>query len=177
MNRGIVHLPWTNAAQSLFNVTFRLTQSEAIIRFKRSVSSHRILHITRNLPPLVGGMERLNWHIADELSRKAEVRVIGPSGAAARKPASVRLSEAPLKPLPLFFVAALFKALWLALCRRPEVILADRNRTVRLAWIASKACDANGVVYLSGFYIKIDHRWYWSLRLLIFRYLDVHSFA
>ena len=24
----------------------------------------RILHITRNLPPLVGGMERLNWHIA-----------------------------------------------------------------------------------------------------------------
>ena len=24
----------------------------------------RILHITRNLPQLVGGMERLNWHIA-----------------------------------------------------------------------------------------------------------------
>ena len=23
-----------------------------------------ILHITRNLPPLVGGMERLSWHIA-----------------------------------------------------------------------------------------------------------------
>ena len=23
----------------------------------------RILHITRNLPPLVGGMERLNWNI------------------------------------------------------------------------------------------------------------------
>ena len=23
-----------------------------------------ILHITRRLPPLVGGMERLNWHIA-----------------------------------------------------------------------------------------------------------------
>ena len=23
-----------------------------------------ILHITRRLPPLVGGMERLKWHIA-----------------------------------------------------------------------------------------------------------------
>ena len=22
----------------------------------------RVLHVTRNLPPLVGGMERLNWH-------------------------------------------------------------------------------------------------------------------
>ena len=40
----------------------------------------RILHITRNLPPLVGGMERLNWHIADELSRRAQVQVIGPQG-------------------------------------------------------------------------------------------------
>lgn len=26
----------------------------------------RILIITRNLPPLVGGMERLNWHMAEE---------------------------------------------------------------------------------------------------------------
>ncbi len=41
----------------------------------------RILLITRNLPPLVGGMERLNWHMADELAKQAEVRVVGPSGS------------------------------------------------------------------------------------------------
>ncbi len=29
------------------------------------MSQQRILIITRNLPPLVGGMERLNWHMAD----------------------------------------------------------------------------------------------------------------
>ena len=28
----------------------------------------RILLITRSLPPLVGGIERLNWHIAGERS-------------------------------------------------------------------------------------------------------------
>ena len=60
----------------------------------------RILHITRNLPPLVGGMERLNWHIADELSRRAQVQVIGPQGSAALKPANVDLSEVPLRPPP-----------------------------------------------------------------------------
>lgn len=43
----------------------------------------RILLITRNLPPLVGGMERLNWHMADELAKRAEVRVVGPVGSAA----------------------------------------------------------------------------------------------
>ncbi len=29
------------------------------------MSQQRVLIITRNLPPLVGGMERLNWHKAD----------------------------------------------------------------------------------------------------------------
>lgn len=33
------------------------------------MSQQRVLIITRNLPPLVGGMERLNWHMADELSK------------------------------------------------------------------------------------------------------------
>jgi len=64
----------------------------------------RILLITRNLPPLVGGMERLNWHMAEELSKQANVHIIGPSGAAALKPEASTLSEAPLKPLPLFLL-------------------------------------------------------------------------
>jgi phosphatidylinositol alpha-1,6-mannosyltransferase len=46
-----------------------------------AVSRQRILIITRNLPPLVGGMERLNWHMADELSQYAKVRVVGPKGS------------------------------------------------------------------------------------------------
>lgn len=36
----------------------------------------RILVVTRNLPPLIGGMERLNWHIADELSKDHDVSII-----------------------------------------------------------------------------------------------------
>lgn len=153
-------------------MTFRLTQSEAIIRFKRPVSSHRILHITRNLPPLVGGMERLNWHIADELSRNAEVRVIGPSGAAALKPASVRLSEAPLKPLLLFLVVALFKSLWIALRWRPDVVLAGSGLTAPLAWVASKFCGARAVAYLHGFDITVDHALYRHLWRPVFKKLD-----
>lgn len=43
----------------------------------------RILLITRNMPPLVGGMERLNWHMADELAKRANMAVIGPRGAKA----------------------------------------------------------------------------------------------
>jgi len=60
------------------------------------LKKQRILIITRNLPPLVGGMERLNWHMADELSQYAEVKVIGPKGSKALKPNDVQLTETPL---------------------------------------------------------------------------------
>ncbi len=74
----------------------------------------RILHITRNLPPLVGGMERLNWHIADELSRSAQVQLIGPSGSAAQRPAAVPVTEVPLRPLPRFLLASACQAVAVA---------------------------------------------------------------
>jgi len=44
------------------------------------------LLITRNLPPLVGGMERLVWHIADALAQEYRLHVIGPAGCALSAP-------------------------------------------------------------------------------------------
>src|SRR3546814_19308190 len=76
------------------------------------------------LPPLVGGMERLNWHLADQLSRFAEVRLIGPSGSASLAPSSVKVREPPLRPLPTFLVHAQWNALKEAREWRPDVVLA-----------------------------------------------------
>ena len=111
----------------------------------------RILIITRNLPPLVGGMERLNWHMANELSKYADVKVIGPSGSAALKPEQVTITEAPLKPLPLFLLVTLLKAIWLAIRWKPEVLLAGSGLTAPIAWLASKLCGARSAAYLHGF--------------------------
>src|SRR5690554_2120179 len=111
----------------------------------------KILLITRNLPPLVGGMERLNWHMADELSKRAEVSVIGPKGSGELKPEHVELTEAPLKPLPLFLIIALLKGLWLALRNKPDVILAGSGLTAPIVWLLSKLCGAKSAVYLHGF--------------------------
>ncbi len=132
----------------------------------------RILHITRNLPPLVGGMERLNWHIADELSRQAEVKVIGPKGSHALKPKNVSLTEAPLKPLPLFLLITTLKAFWLAVRWRPDVILAGSGLTAPIAWLASKLCRARSAVYLHGFDITAPSRIYQNLWATRFKKLD-----
>lgn len=132
----------------------------------------RILHITRNLPPLVGGMERLNWHIADELSKQAEVRVVGPKGSHELKPENVSLTEAPLKPLPLFLLVATLKAFWQALRWRPDVILAGSGLTAPIAWLASKLCGARSAVYLHGFDITAPSRIYQRLWASTFKRLD-----
>jgi len=135
-------------------------------------SKQRILIITRNLPPLVGGMERLNWHMADELSKYAEVKVIGPKGAAALKPNAVALAEAPLKPLPLFLIVAFFKSLWIALRWKPDVILAGSGLTAPIAWLTSKICGAKSAAYLHGFDITVKNRLYQSLWTPTFKKID-----
>lgn len=136
------------------------------------MSQQRILIITRNLPPLVGGMERLNWHMADELSKYAEVKVIGPQGSADLKPQSVSLSEAPLKPLPLFLFIAACKAVWFALRWKPDVILAGSGLTAPIAWLASKLCGAKSAAYLHGFDITVKDRVYQRLWTPMFKKLD-----
>tara|TARA_Y100001001_G_scaffold163981_1_gene194625 strand:+ start:1338 stop:2489 length:1152 start_codon:yes stop_codon:yes gene_type:complete len=132
----------------------------------------RILIITRNLPPLVGGMERLNWHMADELSKYADVRVIGPSGSAAQKPDNVHIAEAPLKPLPLFLIIAFIKGLWTALRWRPDTILAGSGLTAPIAWILGKLAGARSAAYLHGFDITVDHAIYRRLWRPTFKRLD-----
>ncbi|WP_296272020.1 glycosyltransferase family 4 protein [Pseudomonas sp. UBA6323] len=132
----------------------------------------RTLLITRNLPPLVGGMERLNWHMADELAKQNEVHVIGPKGAKALSPQSVRLTEAPLKPLPLFLLMAFLRGLWITLRWKPDVILAGSGLTAPIAWLLSKLSGARSAAYLHGFDISVNHSLYRRLWRPIFKKLD-----
>lgn len=136
------------------------------------MGQQRILLITRNLPPLVGGMERLNWHMADELAKHAQVKVIGPTGSAALKPEKVSVTEAPLKPLPLFLLTAFFKGLWIVLRWKPDVILAGSGLTAPIAWLLSKLCRAKSAAYLHGFDITVKDRLYQSLWVPVFKKMD-----
>ncbi|WP_296229546.1 glycosyltransferase family 4 protein [uncultured Pseudomonas sp.] len=136
------------------------------------VKRPRILLITRNLPPLVGGMERLNWHMAEELAKQAEVKVIGPRGAAALSPCAVTLTEAPLKPLPLFLLASLLWGLWITLRWKPDVILAGSGLTAPITWLLSKLRGARSAAYLHGFDITVNNSLYRQLWRPTFKKLD-----
>lgn len=124
------------------------------------MSKLRILQITRNLPPLIGGMERLNWHIADELSRYAHVHLIGPQGSAALRPAAVAVTEASLRPLPRFLLESAWQAVAVARRFKPHVVLAGSGLTAPAAWMAARACGARAHVYLHGLDVVAQHPLY-----------------
>ena len=133
----------------------------------------RILLVTRNLPPLVGGMERLNWHMAEELAKVADVRIIGPQGSAAVAPDSIDVREAPLKPLWRFLLRAQNLARREAASWKPDIVLAGSGLTAPLAWRAARACSANAAVYVHGLDVAVKHPLYRALWLPAIRRMQV----
>jgi phosphatidylinositol alpha-1,6-mannosyltransferase len=132
----------------------------------------RILLITRNLPPLVGGMERLNWHIADELAKIADVRIIGPEGSRADAPRGVEVREVPLWPLWRFLLRARALAHREAHNWRPDVVLAGSGLTAPLALSTARACGARAVVYAHGLDVAVQHPVYRMFWLPAIRRMD-----
>jgi len=132
----------------------------------------RILLVTRNLPPLVGGMERLNWHMAEELARIADVRIVGPEGSAALAPVGIEVREAPLKPLWKFLWRARSLARSEARCWKPDVVLAGSGLTAPIARSAARACGARTAVYVHGLDIAVRHPVYRALWLPAIRRAD-----
>lgn len=111
----------------------------------------RVLLVTRNLPPLVGGMERLNLNIAKALAADHDVAVVGPRGCAGPLALpKARVVEVPVRPLPMFLARATLRALQMARGWRPRTVVAGSGLTAPLAWLAARACGARLVVYVHG---------------------------
>lgn len=132
----------------------------------------RVLVITRNFPPLSGGMERLNRHLVEELSQRYEVKLIAPRGAARHVPFGVDVIETPLRPLLLFMVLAGWHTLWRACIWRPHVILAGSGLTAPIATIVGWLCSTKSMAYLHGLDVTVPHPVYRALWRPSLRGLD-----
>lgn len=120
----------------------------------------RLLIVTRNFPPLWGGMERLNWHMAEELARTYEVTLVGPSGSIAHAPKGIRVIEAPLRPLWRFLLTATWRSVRLARQQRPTLVLAGSGLTAPIAWLAARASGARSAAYVHGLDLAVPHPLY-----------------
>lgn len=118
-------------------------------------------------------MERLNWHIADELSRHANVHVIGPLGAAALKPKNVELSEVSLRPLWKFLLSSARQSISTARRIRPDIVLAGSGLTAPAALLAARSSKARAAVYVHGLDVAVRHPVYRSIWHPSIRHMDI----
>lgn len=118
------------------------------------------LLVTRNFPPLVGGMENVNRRLLLELAALGPVDLCGPAGCGAHAPKAARVAESPLRPLWRFLAGAGLRCTWMALRGRPKLILAGSGLTAPLAWFAARLCGARAAVYLHGLDIIVPNRLY-----------------
>lgn len=131
-----------------------------------------VLVVTRNLPPLLGGMERLNWHMVDELSRDAEVYVVGPDEAAERAPRKASYHPARLRPTWRFLFEAALSAARVARQYRPKVVVAGSGLTAPIALLAARLCGARAITYIHGLDITTRNPVYRALWLPTIRHMD-----
>lgn len=117
-------------------------------------------------------MERLNWHMAEELAKVAEVRVVGPRGSAALAPSGVAVREAPLKPLWKFLWRARALARREARAWKPDIVLAGSGLTAPIARAAAHACGTRYAAYVHGLDVAVRSAVYRALWLPAIRGAD-----
>ena len=127
----------------------------------------RVLLITRNLPPLCGGMERLNLHMARSLSEWTNLTVIGPQGCNRFLPNKTEVIEVPARPLWRFLLSTR-RAVTRLSSHRFEFVLAGSGLTAPLARRASKKSKSRSIAYVHGLDLVASHfayRLFWIPQL------------
>lgn len=141
---------------------------------QRAVSPSRVLLITRNLPPLLGGMERLNLHLALELGSHHPLAVCGPRGCSAYLPRFAGgVAEVPHRPLPLFLLACGIASIGKLLRFRPHLVIAGSGLTAPWAKVVSWITGAKSVVYLHGLDVVAPSRVYRAIWLPFIRRMEL----
>lgn len=132
-----------------------------------------VLLVTRNFPPLLGGMEKVNQHLLAALQPIWRTALCGPAGCDDHVESQTEVRQSRVKPLPTFLAATLWRAIRLAWRRKPEWIIAGSGLTAPIAWLAGRCVGARVAVYLHGLDIVAPSRAYQWLWLPFIRRCDI----
>lgn len=133
----------------------------------------KILLITRNLPPMVGGMERLNWHMAEELAKDFEVMIIGPKSAETEAPERAQFIGIPAKSLWKFLLLAGWKSIAASRKFKPDIILAGSGLTAPITYIAAKLSKAKAITYIHGLDVTVPNILYRTIWIHFIKKMDM----
>jgi phosphatidylinositol alpha-1,6-mannosyltransferase len=125
----------------------------------------RLLILSRNLPPLTGGMERLMNHAITQLGLKYELTVIGPRGCRQYLDPAVRCYEAPGNGLLGYLISTVPVLLFSLFRERPAAILAGSGVAAPLARLAGMLSRRPWIVLVHGLDLVVASRLYRAIAL------------
>lgn len=129
--------------------------------------------VTRNFPPLVGGMENVNYRLLKALSECAPALLCGPQGASAYAADADEVRETAIKPLPRFLILTLLRCLALARKFRPCLVMGGSGLVAPIVWMAARLAGARSALYLHGLDIVAPSRIYQTLWLPFIRSAEI----
>lgn len=131
----------------------------------------KILLITRNLPPLVGGMERMMQQFSQGLSQYSELTVIGPKGCKQHLPANITVRETSTQ---LGFFLLLSTWFGLLACRKTrfDVVIGGSGLIGPTLRILSWLFRCRTLVYLHGLDLVVDSAVYQAIFVPSLRGID-----
>ena len=122
------------------------------------------LLVTRNFPPLLGGMEKVNQQVLEALQPAWRTALCGPAGCAAFAPVGTEVRQGRVKPLALFLMATLWRAVRLGRRCKPEWVIAGSGLSAPIAWLVARTTGGKVAVYLHGLDIVAPspvYQWLW----------------
>jgi len=133
----------------------------------------RITLVSRNFPPMTGGMERLVYQLYLKLLKNHQVALLGPGGCAAFVAAGSNVHATSISPTPVFLLLTLLKGIF----RRrpngpPEIVLGGSGLVAPVVILLAKLAGARSILLLHGLDIVADSRLYQWLFVPLFKRAD-----
>ena len=131
-----------------------------------------LVFVTRNLPPLVGGMENLGANICRILEQEFELSIIGPNGCRRHFNKST-VKECGFSSIYKFLFCSMAKVVFTAVRKQPAIVFGGSGLMAPSVAFASRISSAASICYLHGLDIIVPNPIYQSLFVPRFRQLDL----
>jgi len=134
----------------------------------------KITLVSRNFPPLSGGMERLVYEMYRGLSQAHEVRLLGPHGCKQYASPGSEVGETRISPTLLFVFLTALKGVYLRVFKgASEVVIGGSGLVGPVVILLARLSGARSVVLLHGLDIIADSRAYQWFFVPLLRRADV----
>jgi phosphatidylinositol alpha-1,6-mannosyltransferase len=134
----------------------------------------RITLVTRNFPPMTGGMERLVHELYRSLARNHEVSLLGPAGSEEYVEPTANVRSTAVSPTGVFLLLTLFKGL--LQCRsnnRPDIVIGGSGLVGQVVVFLAKFTGAKTILLVHGLDIIADSRLYQWLFVPFLKRVDL----